>query len=126
MRVSFFSADGTFDPILPILHWEREDVQASGEVSSLGALLTGDFGTAIAANFTAPIALVIGQNDEVLCESDCGEGSSSLAALSVGYFPDSRAFEVIIVQDTGHFLNLHYSALETFTRVHDWLSEVGF
>lgn len=126
MRESFFSANGTFDPLIPTINWEREDVQATGEVQSLLSLLTSSFATAPATGFKAPIALVIGQNDEVLCDSDCDEGDSNLAAMSESYFPDSRAFEPMVIPNTGHFLNLHYSARETFGRVHEWLEEVGF
>lgn len=126
MRESFFSANGTYDPLIPTIHWEREDVQATGEVQSLISLLTSSFVSAPATGFEAPLALVIGQNDEVLCESDCGEGNSNLAVMSKSYFPDSRAFEPIVVPNTGHFLNLHYSAPETFRGVHKWLETVGF
>jgi hypothetical protein len=73
-----------------------------------------------------PLALVIGQNDEVLCESDCAEGDSNLAVMSQSYFPDSRAFEPIVTPNTGHFLNLHYSAPETYRKVHEWLDKVAF
>lgn len=125
MRQSFFSANGTFDPLIPTINWEREDVQATGEVQSLVSLLTSSFATAPAGNFTAPIALVIGQNDEVLCESDCGSGEENLAVMSKSYFPDSKAFEPIVIPNTGHFLNLHYSARDTFIRVHEWLESVG-
>jgi hypothetical protein len=31
-----------------------------------------------------------------------------------------------IVNGTGHFLNLHFSAQETFTKANDWLESVGF
>ena len=126
MRDSFFSANGTFDPQIPTIFWKREDVQATGEVQSLGSLLASSFVSAVAADFKSPIALVIGQNDEVLCESDCGEGDSNLAVMSKRYFADSRAFVPIVVPNTGHFLNLHYSAPETFGKIHEWLEQVGF
>jgi hypothetical protein len=74
----------------------------------------------------APLALVIGRNDEVLCESDCAAGDSNLAVMSQSYFPDSNAFEPIVVPNMGHFLNLHCSALETYRKVHEWLDKVAF
>lgn len=46
MQETFFSANGTFDPQMPTSHWEREDVQATGEVQSLVSLLTSSFANA--------------------------------------------------------------------------------
>lgn len=127
MRTSFFSADGTFDPIMPTINWGREDVQATGEVQSLNTLANSSFQTASTPqSFRAPIAIVLGENDEPVCNSDCGEGQNNFAVLSIPFFPGSRAAEAIVIQNTGHFLNLHYSAQETFAKVHDWLERVGF
>ncbi|KAH8800291.1 Alpha/Beta hydrolase protein [Xylogone sp. PMI_703] len=126
MRVSFFSDDGSFDPVIPTLNWQREDVQGTGEVQSLGSLLGSSFATDTAENFRAPIAIVIGEFDEPLCNSNCHEGNSNLAVMSKSYYPHSRAFEPIVIPGTGHFLNLHYTAKQTFSRVHNWLEKVGF
>ena len=125
MRQSFFGNDGSFEPIIPVINWQREDVQAIGEQESIGALLTSSFFSAVATQFTAPLALIAGAQDEPLCGGDCGEGPDNLAAMSKSFFPNARPFTPIIIPNTGHFLNLHLSAPETFARAHAWLAEVG-
>jgi pimeloyl-ACP methyl ester carboxylesterase len=125
MRMSFFGNDGSFDPTVPVIDFEREDVQAVGEQESIFSLVTSGFGNDICFT-TKPLAVIVGQQDEPLCNSNCGYGPSNLAAQTVEFSPDTRPFTLIVIPNTGHFLNLHFSAQETFEKAHDWLSQVGF
>jgi hypothetical protein len=95
-----------------------------GEQESIFGLVTSSFGSAVSST-KKPLAIIVGENDEPLCNSNCGKGPSNLAAQSVAFFPDAKPFTPIIVRNTGHFLNLHLSALETFTKVNDWLGRLG-
>jgi hypothetical protein len=124
MRVSFFGNDGSFDPIIPVIDFEREDVQAVGEQESIFSLVTSGFSNEICLT-TKPLTVIVRQQDEPLCNSDCGYGPSNLAAQTVEFFPDARPFIPIVIQNTGHFLNLHFFAQETFEKAHDWLGEGG-
>jgi pimeloyl-ACP methyl ester carboxylesterase len=123
MRESFYG--GSFDPIIPVIDFQREDVQAVGEQESVFSLITSSFGSAISLS-KKPLAIIVGEFDEPLCNSNCGEGPSNLAAQSVAFFPDVKPFTPIVIGNTGHFLNLHLSAQETFTKANNWLESVGF
>jgi pimeloyl-ACP methyl ester carboxylesterase len=125
MRVSFFGNDGSFDPTVPVIDFEREDVQAVGEQESVFSLETSSFSNAICLT-TKPLAVIVRQQDEPLCNSNCGYGPSNLAAQTVEFFPDARPLTPIVIPNIGHFLNLYFSAQETFEKAHDWLCEVGF
>ena len=122
--MSFFGNDGSFDPIIPVIDFEREDVQAVGEQESIFSLVKSGSGNEICLT-TKPLAVIVGQQDEPLCNSNCGYGPSNLAAQTVEFFLDAKPFALIVIRNTGHFLNLHLSAQETFEKAHDWLVEVG-
>jgi hypothetical protein len=119
MRVCFFGGDGSFDPTVSVIDFEREDVQAVGEQDSIFSLVTSDFGNEICLT-TKPLAVIVGQQDEPLCNSNYGYGPSNLATQIVEISSDARPLPPIVVSNTGHFLNLHFSALETFEKAHDW------
>ncbi|KAE9375083.1 hypothetical protein N431DRAFT_463194 [Stipitochalara longipes BDJ] len=125
MRESFYGNDGSFDPVVPVIDFQREDVQAVGEQESVFSVITSSFGSAISLS-KKPLAIIVGENDEPLCNSNCGEGPGNLAAQSVTFFPDAKPFAPIVITNTGHFLNLHLSAPETFTKANDWLDGLGF
>jgi pimeloyl-ACP methyl ester carboxylesterase len=75
---------------------------------------------------TKPLTVIVGQQDEPSCNGNCGYGPSNLAAQTAEFFPDARPFTPIVIPNTCHFLNLHFSARETFEKAHDWLGEMGF
>jgi hypothetical protein len=58
--------------------------------------------------------------DVFFCEAPRERCEGHLAAAGDA-FPDAASYEFFAPEETGHDLTLHYSAEETFRRVHDWL-----
>lgn len=123
---SFFA--GSYNPAVPASIWSREDVQATGEVGSLGAGASS-FNISSVASYHAPLAIVAGQFDGPLCGGDCGGagGVPDFLAMSKHYFPgvsQGKYFSYRVPQ-TGHMLHYHESARNTTEIVHAWLERMG-
>jgi hypothetical protein len=71
--------------------------------------------------YTGPVFIVTGVNDALFCVPDLAE-CKGILDRSVGFFPNASHFETAAIANTGHMLTLHYSSLETFAVVHDFLS----
>jgi pimeloyl-ACP methyl ester carboxylesterase len=125
-RETWLSNDGSFDPQMPSLLFDHDDAQASGELNSINDETSGDFSTAKAVGYVGPLAIMMGQDDQVFCNGDCGMGDQSLIALSRPFFPDVRDFQGFLMPNTGHALQYHFTAREGFQRLHLWLGENGF
>lgn len=79
MRESFFSNHSSFAPLIPIIGFQREDVQALGEQERIFTLVTSSFGTAVSST-KKPLAMIFGEYDEPLSNSTHGERINNLAA----------------------------------------------
>ena len=126
IRDTVYSFDGDFDP--KILAWDQKQphVFAVGEV----ATPTPD----IPSNFTGPVFVLTGQYDQIVCGAgnisasvgNCGVGAGSNPDMTRVLFPKASRFDSYEPDHTGHDLNTHYSAPESFGAVHQWLENVGF
>jgi pimeloyl-ACP methyl ester carboxylesterase len=125
-RETWLATDGSFDPEMPSLLFDHEDVQAIGEQNSINDETSGGFLTEKATGYLGPLAIMMGQDDQPFCHGDCGMGDQSLIALSRPFFPNTGDFEGFLMPDTGHALQYHFTAREGFTKVHLWLEKNGF
>ncbi|KAF7983025.1 hypothetical protein HWV62_24668 [Athelia sp. TMB] len=72
-----------------------------------------------APTFTGPVHVVSGDKDFVCCLADCyaapaGSGKSSILDFVQDLYPTTRNFSTYIPADTGHAVNQHTSAPQTY------------
>jgi pimeloyl-ACP methyl ester carboxylesterase len=125
-RDTVYSFDGDFDP--NVFSWDISLPHnfAVGEIAGISG--TGP------SNFTGPVMVMTGRYDQIVCgignitveALDCGVGRTSNPDQERILFPKASSFESYIPDHTGHNLNTHYSAPETFGAAHAWLTNVGF
>jgi pimeloyl-ACP methyl ester carboxylesterase len=100
-------------------------------IFAAGEVLTQDPLESAPSNFTGPVLVVTGRYDQITCGTGnfsagvavCGEGD--IAGMKT-FFPVAREFAVYITDRTGHNLDTHFSAGESFGVVAQWLDGVGF
>ncbi|KAF8518280.1 hypothetical protein BU17DRAFT_48874, partial [Hysterangium stoloniferum] len=68
-----------------------------------------------AYGFSAPVVGIIGQFDQVHCIPNGGPcNQSELEASEAAFYPDARSFQMIVVEGSGHDINLEFPAGEVF------------
>ena len=116
-RTVAFYYNGTYDPIIPILDFDTEGTVAVGE----------PFGTTIdpVPQYTGPVLLVSGDHDAVVCGNNTGgsclPAEKSTVAKTQAFFPNANSIEYFLANQSGHSINFHYSAQDTFEKIHDWI-----
>jgi pimeloyl-ACP methyl ester carboxylesterase len=86
---------------------------------------TAELGTAVPALFLSgaihtPVLVVVGDFDAAFCTAPSCSASGSLAG-EPGFYPADACAEAVAIPDTGHDLNLHYSAPVTYGVILDWM-----
>lgn len=125
-RDSVYSFAGDFDPNFLSYDVSLPHNLAVGEIAGIGSTEP--------SNFTGPVMVITGRYDQIVCgagnitieAADCGVGSTSHPDQERLLFPKASSFESYIPDHTGHNLNTHYSAPESFGAAHAWLTKVGF
>ena len=108
-RSSFYNSPNSFVQQLFLLDFNDENDLGFGGIFSLGRGLR----TALA--YTGPVLAVTAAEDDVFCSNgQCGTGSSSPSAMAVSLFPKTSYFSYFEPTKTGHSINLHYTAQQSF------------
>jgi pimeloyl-ACP methyl ester carboxylesterase len=78
----------------------------------------------ISAGITAPVLIILGQQDAFFCGGavDCGD-AAQVAAHEAPYFPRAANFTAITVANAGHDLTLHPAAPQSFASINQWLNK---
>lgn len=117
MRHVFFSKDGTFDPAIEERDWKRRNT------ISVGELVTLFHGIRPNPAFDRPVMALDGDNDALLCVAHhCKPGDDNSPGSSKSIFPSSSNFTYAIVPDSGHNINLHYSAKKGYKAAHEFIN----
>jgi len=120
-RNYLWGADESYEQDIFLLDYNHEDVTGLGELLSITA------GLKEAPSYTGPVAVITGERDEVFCLGGlCGTGPDSPQAQSCALFPKSSNCTYYIPLDTGHMINLHYTAQGSFENAHNFLAQHGF
>ncbi|MCJ1362775.1 hypothetical protein MMC16_001881 [Acarospora aff. strigata] len=120
-RNYLWGADGSYDQAVFLRDFTGEDVVGVGEILSITA------GLKAAPAYAGPVAVITGERDEVFCLGGfCGTGPQSPQAQSCSFFPKSPNCTYNIPLGTGHMIDLHYSAQQSFKYAHDFLAQNGF
>lgn len=116
--------------------WPEEMIALDKETYqtvTVGEFISAIFSTNVANDYTGPVQVITGHKDQVFCgislpeitgETNCGEGDLNLIAQTATLYPKAN-YSFVEIPDTGHVLNLHYTANQTFKAAHDWLAEIG-
>jgi pimeloyl-ACP methyl ester carboxylesterase len=106
--------DGGFDPAIPPVDYTYQDTLTPGEIGALPAIL----GPAL--EFKGAVLVATAVQDALFCEEPAEKCEEHLAAAAE-FFPSAEHYDYFAPDNTGHDLTLHYSAQDSFKRVHDWL-----
>ncbi|TKA68294.1 hypothetical protein B0A49_01166 [Cryomyces minteri] len=88
----------------------------------------------VAAEFAAPVLIVVAEFDLIFCGGACGIPGSSVYvppggkagdAPSAAFFPKARPFDVVLQPRTGHGMNLHYNASSMYEVTFGFLRRNG-
>lgn len=116
----FYNAD-LIDPNVIALDEQNKDVVA------LALLLEqGRFYSTESLGINVPVYLVLGDQDLIFCGPglDCSS-AATVAAHEAAYFSPAACLQTDLIQQTGHNLNLHYNADQTFARILAWVDQTG-
>ncbi|EIN10226.1 hypothetical protein PUNSTDRAFT_43208 [Punctularia strigosozonata HHB-11173 SS5] len=112
-RASFYSPDNsTFSPQVLAIDELTKDVGSSAISVGLSAIYEP------ATGYTGPVAVIVGEKDQVHCDSAANNfvpcNATGVLALEQPFYPDSKNVTAFVIEDTGHDLDFHFSANETF------------
>lgn len=118
-QIAFFHFPG-FDPaILAAANAQKGSV-------TYGELFTQGVVSKVASNYTGPVAIVDGFEDLPFCFGNCTfGGDKAQLALKALYPAAKNTSATYYAQNTGHGINLHYSALDAFHWIQNFLKSNG-
>ncbi|KZT61935.1 alpha/beta-hydrolase [Calocera cornea HHB12733] len=103
--------------------------RASEQPATLGVFSTMGVLGGSASNFTGPVHIVTGDRDLPFCGAQCdivpvGMNKTILELTQDMVFPMSSNFSIYSPANTGHGVNLHYSAPETYKEIMTFLESM--
>ncbi|KAH9832753.1 putative alpha beta-hydrolase protein [Teratosphaeria destructans] len=113
VQTNFF-APGAFDPAILAI------ATSTGQPVTVGELLTIGGETGSVNHFPDPVLIITGGRDIPYCGGNCYSaptGYPNIPSTSKNNFPDAKSFQVVIVGEAGHGLNLEYSHPYTYSEV---------
>ena len=92
-----------------------------GELFSIQSIIT-----ARPVDFTGPIDVVIGENDLPFCSGNCYYPVNQAEAVNVQLYPVAGSgSQYLVMNGTGHGINLHYSAEMAFDQIQSFVKANG-
>ncbi|KAJ7887089.1 hypothetical protein B0H14DRAFT_3127723 [Mycena olivaceomarginata] len=111
-RTVFYPADPTaYSPRMLIFDGFTQDVGPLNMALQLAS------SSIPAANYTGAVAKVVGAEDQVLCAADRCVDVEALTAAEQVVWPAAKSFEVLVLQGSGHDLNLDFRAGAAFETI---------
>ncbi|KAJ7114509.1 hypothetical protein C8R44DRAFT_929344, partial [Mycena epipterygia] len=111
-RTPFYPADPTaYSPRMLLFDGFTKDVGSL----SLGVQIASS--SIPAANYTGAVAVVVGAEDQVLCAADRCVDVEALTAAEQVVWPAAKSFELLVLQGSGHDLNLDFGAGAAFETI---------
>ncbi|TFK22243.1 alpha/beta-hydrolase [Coprinopsis marcescibilis] len=99
--------------------------EATKQTATLGELITQ--GASVAANYTNPVFALTGDKDYIFCGGDCYQkvdGSANLIEPVKFLFPGVTNFAFNIPAETGHGINFHLNAQESFSQIQSFINSL--
>ncbi|KLO15170.1 alpha/beta-hydrolase [Schizopora paradoxa] len=97
------------------------------QTATIGELVTIAMGVLPAPGFKGPVLTITGQEDQPFCAGSCfGDGYPYIVGQDSQFWPASSNFTAHSPLNTGHGLNLHFSAPDSYAFIFDFLESNGF
>ncbi|TEB33759.1 hypothetical protein FA13DRAFT_1707982 [Coprinellus micaceus] len=92
--------------------------------ATLGELLTQ--GTPPAPQYTNPVFVVTGDKDYIFCGGNCFQkvNGTDLLVGTKELFPSVKKFSTYSPAKTGHGVNAHLSAPQTYVQIQNWIADI--
>lgn len=118
-QIAFFNFPG-FDPHIAAAANAQKGTVTYGELFTQGSVV------APAANFTGPVIIANGLEDLPFCLANCTSPSNKAQqALSALYPKAANSSTTYLAPNTGHGINLHYSAVSVYKVIQDFVQNNG-
>jgi pimeloyl-ACP methyl ester carboxylesterase len=118
----FYSSSA--DPAVVAYDEAHKDVVPLTDLATLATTWALPPGLNISDDITAPVLVVIGQQDAIFCADppvlDCGD-PAQVQANEAPYYARAASLAVDVIGATGHDVALHPSADESFGLINDWI-----
>ncbi|ERF72573.1 hypothetical protein EPUS_02855 [Endocarpon pusillum Z07020] len=111
---TLLSYAGDFDPSIPPLDFCTKGTLGLGEILGVGS--------APASIYQGPVFILTGDKDEPFCGTNPNAPCEPLIQATALEFPRASTFGYFMPRNTGHGLNFHYTASESFAAVTKWLN----
>ncbi|KAF2772717.1 hypothetical protein EJ03DRAFT_348251 [Teratosphaeria nubilosa] len=115
---------GGFDPAAAQYDFDNEGTVVIGEPATLL------YGVTPAHSFKGSVFVVTGRQDAIACNNalggaDCLSPTNKLEEAKA-FFPAASDYSYIVPNATGHGANIHYSAPDSFAKIHSYLEGQGY
>jgi pimeloyl-ACP methyl ester carboxylesterase len=99
----------------------------SKQTYTLGEFVTLTAPIGVAANFTGPVDIVLGENDFIFCQANCSlPVDQAVATLHTLYPAAGSGSQTVIFTGIGHGINVHYDAPKAFAQTVAFFDANGF
>jgi pimeloyl-ACP methyl ester carboxylesterase len=119
----FYSSSA--DPAVVSYDEAHKDVVPVSDLASLATTWALPAGSNAADRITAPVLIVIGQQDAIFCADppvlDCSVPAAVLAS-ELPFYASAASVAVDIVAGAGHDIALHPSADQSFAQINQWVT----
>lgn len=119
-----FLAPPYYDPAMGEYAERTKEPFTTGELLTLGAQPPS------APDFTGPVLVLTGNEDEIFCGGDCSrtasDGAPNLLVQARALFPRCSAFEAYVQPRCGHAVNVHFNASGAYGVMNGFLRRRGF
>jgi pimeloyl-ACP methyl ester carboxylesterase len=120
----FYSSSA--DPAIASYDEAHKDVVALTDLVTLATTWALPPGQNTSDSITAPVLMVIGQQDAIFCTDpplfDCAQ-PAQLRATEAPYFSGAASLTVDSIPGTGHDVALHPTADQSFASINDWIGD---
>jgi len=119
----FYSSSA--DPTVIAYDEAHKEIVPATDLAALATTWALPPGTNLSSSITAPVLVLIGQQDAIFCTAppvlDC-TSQSALQTEEAPFFGRAASFTIESVPATGHDIALHPSADTSFTDINQWIS----
>jgi pimeloyl-ACP methyl ester carboxylesterase len=118
IQAAFYYDPGTYsDPNVIAYNNQIKQTMTVSELTDLKTALT----STLSRQINVPVLLVVGQEDMLSCVDavNCSSAATVYQEEAPFYSPQAK-LQVRVIPNTGHVLNLHYSAHTTYAEIMTW------
>jgi pimeloyl-ACP methyl ester carboxylesterase len=113
LRTIFYQAP-FFDPLVVAIDDQTKETVTTAELATAVPALS------LSSAIHVPVLVVVGDFDAAFCTAPSCSASGSLAS-EPGFYPADACAEAVAIPESGHDLNLHYTAPLTYSTILDWM-----